>query len=176
MTYKQFLNELKERLKRLPSKDRDEALRYYEEYFAEAGTSREEEVLKELRSPAHVASKILSDYALKESSNAKKATYGNFRAVWFIILGIFAAPIAFPLAIALAIVIISLCFVMFAAIFGLIVGGGILIFIGIPMLFFDIGSAFLLFGTVLVGIGLTQILICIVKALINGISGLVKKV
>ena len=65
---------------------------------------------------------------------------------------------------------------MFAAIFGLIVGGGILIFIGIPMLFFDIGSAFLLFGTVLVGIGLTQILICIVKALINGISGLVKKV
>ena len=42
MTYKQFLNELKERLKRLPLKDRDEALRYYEEYFAEAGTSREE--------------------------------------------------------------------------------------------------------------------------------------
>lgn len=130
MTYRQFLEELKQRLKRLPARDREEAVRYYEEYFAEAGAEKEAEVLKELRSPAHAASNILSDYALKESARAKRTAAGGIRALWFIILGIFAAPIAVPAAVALAVVIFALVLVLAAAVLALVLGGGGLLLAG----------------------------------------------
>ena len=39
----------------LPEEERNEALRYYEDYFEEAGPEREEEVISELGSPEQVA-------------------------------------------------------------------------------------------------------------------------
>lgn len=176
MTYKQFLNELKERLKRLPAKDREEALRYYEEYFAEAGPSREEEVMRELRSPAHVASKILSDYAVKESSNTKKAACGNFRAVWFIMLGIFAAPIALPAAIFLTVVIILMLLILFAAVIAVVAGCVGLLFVGLPLLFIDIGSSFIILGILILGGVFIWGIACALKAVIRGISCFIRKI
>ena len=65
MTRAQFMNELRERLDRLPSDEREEALAYYEEYFDEAGVDHEQDVIRELGSPASVASRIYADRAVK---------------------------------------------------------------------------------------------------------------
>lgn len=72
MTRKEFMTELAARLHRLPQEDLQAALQYYEEYFDEAGSQNEQAVIRELRSPAHVASKILSDYAVKEAKKSPR--------------------------------------------------------------------------------------------------------
>jgi|GEM_PF-831458 len=135
MTRNEFICELKERLKRLPEQDRYEAIKYYEEYFDEAGQEHEQDVIKELKSPAHIASKILSDYAVKEASSARRSARGGLRALWFTILGIFAAPIAIPLAVILTVIVVVLCIALCIAIFALILGGGILSIVAVGMLF-----------------------------------------
>lgn len=61
MNRKIFIERLRELLKDIPSDEREEALAYYESYFDEAGTDREEEVIRELESPEKVASTIKKD-------------------------------------------------------------------------------------------------------------------
>lgn len=57
-----FLNELERLLSDLPEEERREALQYYEDYFADAGEEKEEEVIRELGSPQKVAESIRADY------------------------------------------------------------------------------------------------------------------
>jgi len=59
----EFLERLRSALVSLPWEECQSAMKYYEEYFAEAGEDREEEILKELGSPEAVAATILSDYS-----------------------------------------------------------------------------------------------------------------
>ncbi|UTC67628.1 MULTISPECIES: DUF1700 domain-containing protein [unclassified Treponema] len=176
MKRREFIEELEDRLRHLPYKDRKEAVKFYEEYFDEAGVENEQNVINELRSPAHIASKILSDYAVKEAEGARKSARGGLRAIWFTILGIFAAPIAIPVAVALTIVIVLLCVGLCVACVALIFGGGILAVFGFGMLFVDFGTGVLLIGLILVAIGLTRLLYFFVTAIIKKISQLVKKI
>lgn len=62
MTKKEYLRELKDRLSHLPREEREEALKYYEEYFEEAGDKTVEEIIDELGTPEEVAEKILADF------------------------------------------------------------------------------------------------------------------
>ena len=58
MTSREYLEALGEALSTLvPDRERSETLRYYEEYFEEAGPEREAEVIQELGDPA--AAKLL---------------------------------------------------------------------------------------------------------------------
>ncbi len=195
MTKKEFLDDLSHRLKRLPEQERLDALKYYEEYFDEAGIENEQKVISELRSPAHIASKILSEYAEKEalaimnfaSKDYKKAdtkeryhvrkdsAKGGFRAVWFTILGIFAAPIAIPLAIAFSAVVIALCIALVALILGLLIGGSALLIAGFVLLFVQPALAILLIGLTLIAIGVTRLLYDAVKWIIKSILQFVRK-
>ena len=56
MKRREFIEELEDRLRHLPYKDRKEAIKFYEEYFDEAGSENEQTVINELSSPAHIAS------------------------------------------------------------------------------------------------------------------------
>lgn len=58
MTRNEFLERLRELLSDLPPEEYLEAVRYYEDYFADAGPEAEAEVLRELGSPENVAEKI----------------------------------------------------------------------------------------------------------------------
>ena len=170
MKRREFIEELEDRLRHLPYKDRKEAIKFYEEYFDEAGSENE------LRSPAHIASKILSDYAIKEADGARKSARGGLRALWFTILGIFAAPIAIPLAVILTVVIVLLCVGLCVASIALVFGGGILAVFAFGMLFVDFGTGILLIGAILIAIGFTRLLYLFVTAIIRKISQLVKKI
>ncbi len=195
MTRKEFLDDLSNRLKRLPKQERLEAIKFYEEYFDDAGIENEQKVISELRSPAHIASKILSEYAEKEASaimnfgskdykntDAKERRHarkdsakGGFRAVWFTILGIFAAPIAIPLAIAFSVVVVALCIALIALIGALLIGGSAFLIAGFVLLFVEPATAILLIGLTLIAIGVTRLLYDAVRWIIKSISQFVRK-
>lgn len=52
-------------LEELPVEEREEALRYYESYFEEAGVEQEQVVLEELGSAERIAAQILRDYRME---------------------------------------------------------------------------------------------------------------
>lgn len=59
MTKKEFIDRLTSLLACLPAQEREDALRYYEEYFDAAGPEAEQKTAAELGSPETVAQKIL---------------------------------------------------------------------------------------------------------------------
>ena len=61
MRREEFMRELEYLLRDIPANEREDALAYYENYFDEAGAENEQQVIKELGSPASVAEKILAD-------------------------------------------------------------------------------------------------------------------
>lgn len=57
-----YLKELSRHLpRRMPEREREDTLRWYEEYFQEAGPEREAEVIKELGSPETVARRVAEE-------------------------------------------------------------------------------------------------------------------
>ena len=58
MTKLEFLKELESLLPDIPLEEREEALRYYNGYFEDAGEEQEEEIIKEIGSPSKVAAII----------------------------------------------------------------------------------------------------------------------
>ena len=170
MTRREFMTELAARLHRLPKEDLQAALQYYEEYFDEAGSQNEQEVI----SPAHVASKILSDYAVKEAKKARASTKSGWRAFWFTILAICAAPVAVPLIIAAVVTIVALGFAGFAVVFALIIAAGAIFIKGIGSLFFGSATALLLFGSALILVGFALLIFYGISALIVAIGKHIK--
>ena len=65
MSRKEFMEELQVLLGELPAEEREEALRYYESYFEEAGADQEQIVLEELGSAGRIATQILRDYRME---------------------------------------------------------------------------------------------------------------
>jgi uncharacterized membrane protein len=59
MTKAMFMIELESLLGDISSEERDNALRYYEDYFADAGVEKESDIIAELGSPKRVAEIIL---------------------------------------------------------------------------------------------------------------------
>lgn len=68
MNRDEFMQQLARLLSDLPENERMEAIRYYNDYFDEAGPENEANVIRELGSPGKVAAIIKAD--LKENGNA----------------------------------------------------------------------------------------------------------
>jgi uncharacterized membrane protein len=170
MTRKQFMEELRDRLSRLPASERDAALAYYEEYFDEAGSDREQEVIRELGSPASVASRILADYAVKEARDAPFNPRKGFSAFWAVLLAIFAAPLAIPAVIAIIGIIIAILATVVAvgaAAIALFVGGIAVFAGGFLGLFSMPASALILFGVAFILWGAGKIIFVIIGAVLS---------
>ena len=58
MSYEEFMKELEGLLAGVPTEEKEEALQYYSDYFADAGKENEGEVISELGSPQKVAALI----------------------------------------------------------------------------------------------------------------------
>ena len=58
----EFMAELERLLSAMPEEERQAAVRYYADYFADAGEANEAEVIRELGSPENVAKSIKADY------------------------------------------------------------------------------------------------------------------
>ena len=62
----EYMSELASLLQDVPEEERRDAMKYYNDYFDEAGKENEEEVIKELGSPAKVAESIKADLKANE--------------------------------------------------------------------------------------------------------------
>lgn len=85
MNKKLFLDELHRLLSDLPPEERNQAIKYYEDYFEDAGPENEQAILKELGSPQELANQIKAttqddiEYG-QGSSFHKSAAYPEFYA------------------------------------------------------------------------------------------------
>lgn len=162
MNRQQFMEQLKMRLKRLPYDEIKVAVDYYEEYFDEAG---EEAALKELGSPADVASRIISEFAMKdpvETDSLVEKPKKRISKLWVVILAIFASPIAIPLGLAFVIIVFALLLIIYSVILSFGIVGVALGICGVGSI---IGTLFLIkpdFGTTLffIGVGLVSLGLC----------------
>lgn len=68
MSKKEFMEELEVLLGELPKEEREEAIRYYESYFEEAGADQEQVVLDELGSAGRIATQILREYRTEKGA------------------------------------------------------------------------------------------------------------
>lgn len=62
MNRKEFMSELERLLADMPEEERQAAVQYYADYFADAGEANEADVIRELGSPEKVAESIKADY------------------------------------------------------------------------------------------------------------------
>lgn len=65
-----FLRDLRRFLADIPEDEREQALKYYEDYFEDAGSENEQQVIQELGSPLDVAKQI-------KSTNQESISYGQ---------------------------------------------------------------------------------------------------
>lgn len=167
MNRQEFMNRLAAELSRLPKEEVQAAMEYYSEYFDEAGREREQEAIKELGSPSKIATQIKADYAVRQldEPGAKGSARKGLSAVWWVILGAFAAPVAFPVAICLGAVafsiFVSLAVAAICLIVGLIcccVGGIAFVIIGLVGLTASFSSSLVLIGGGLITAGITALL------------------
>lgn len=69
MNRAEFMKILRSELHKLPEDERNAALEFYEEYFDEAGTENEQQVIENLGNPKKVAAQIKSEYAVRQLDN-----------------------------------------------------------------------------------------------------------
>lgn len=70
MTKAEFLQELERELAGVSAQEREEALKFYREFFEEAGEEREEEVLRELGSPHRIANLIRANLGTQDEESS----------------------------------------------------------------------------------------------------------
>lgn len=155
MNKEKFLSELREKLTILSSEERESAIKYYEEYFDDAGVENEQSVIKELGNLDSVVEIILKENNYHVNDNKPKfenefqdnsINYVNLTI--FILLIIFVFPVIFPIF--LTVIITLLGFIMCG--FGIFVCGIVIIGFGIGAL---LSSAFT--GILMLGIGLVTL-------------------
>jgi uncharacterized membrane protein len=164
MSKAEFFTRLREGLKRLPSEEIENAVRYYAEYFSDAGEENEAKILEELNSPEAIASQIIADYAIKSAEQAptKSKAKKGISAIWFVLLAIFASPIALPIALAIAAVVFAIIVVIFALIFAFFMivlaaflSGIFIIICGLSIIPQDIATSVFFIGIGAISFGLS---------------------
>ena len=138
MTKEQFIFQLEQKLLDIPEDERAEAMEYYRDYFNDAGTENEEQVIAELGSPDKVAASIKegmrsgrddagtvgqppqtrgSAKSYSEANKERRQT--DSRSKWILI--ILVAVFTFPFWIGAVGVIFGVLVAVIAALFGLLI-------------------------------------------------------
>ena len=158
MNRRDFIDELKKRLRKLPYDEIKEAVDYYEGYFDDAGEENEQAVLAELGSPSAVSAQIIAGFAVRSAED--KSVKKNWRSAWLVALALFASPVAIPLALAagllalaLVIVVSAVIFSFFAASVSMFAGSVICFVSGILVITQSIPTTIYLIGVGLVTLG-----------------------
>lgn len=186
MTREEFFKQLRKKCKHLPEEEIRQAVTYYEEYLDEAGSEQEAVLLEELN-PAKIASDLTSSFVEKELKEENCEGKRGIRAVWLVLLAIFASPIALPLALAAFILALAAVIVVFAILLSLVCIAASLVICslfclvsGIAVLFGDWATGLFFMGIGLVGIGLGCagwiLVIHISKKSVHGMAGFLNRI
>ncbi|UQS81745.1 DUF1700 domain-containing protein [Bombilactobacillus folatiphilus] len=126
---KDYLAQLTKELAALPTDERQEVVGFYQEFILDAGFDQKDLLEDELGTPKQLAHKILADYSLSstallpavvEPQNPKEkllkggTSRRNLRIVWWIFLGMLAAPIGIPTILVVAALLLAILVVFLA--------------------------------------------------------------
>ena len=155
MTKDEFLIRLRTLIAAMPKEERDDVMQYYSDYFEDAGPGKEQEVIRQLESPEAVASQVMGG-TLPGGQEAQDRDQGGpaygapaqgqqrhrngLRSWWGVLLAICAAPIALPLAIAGAAVLVILALAALLVIGSLILSAGAIAVMGGATVLYFMGS------------------------------------
>lgn len=185
MDKKTYLEELNKNLLSLSTEEREEAIKYYEEYFEEAGEENVNTVISDLGSPEKLASNILKEYNIRSENNEKvnyeilstniKENTKNVKSdkniivtILIIIMLVIGFLIFFPVLISLLITLISIAIAIFSVAIALLITGIVLLGISGSLIVGNIFSAMLVGGTGLITLALGLVIsVLIIKALIK---------
>lgn len=166
----EYLNALRAALSALPDEERDNAMRYYEDYFLDAGPENEARVIEELGAPEAVAAAILNDYreVVPGASPAKRkrGKPSGGMPVWAVVLlGLLALcglPIAVPLGVGAVAVVIALllCAVVLAF-------GGVLVAAAVPLALLVAGALVCVFAFFAIPHGIGSVLATLGAGLVS---------
>lgn len=163
MNQVEYFRILEDKLKQLSKADREEALEYYQEYFAEAGPEREQQAIEELGDPREAARQIICNLAIKKIDESERSVKKGLSSLWVIILAIFAVPIGLPLTLVMVVVILTLVLLLIVVVISLaassvcvVVAGIAGIMIGVMVLFLSVADGLCIIGACLLmaGIGI----------------------
>ncbi|MBR4144533.1 MAG: DUF1700 domain-containing protein [Lachnospiraceae bacterium] len=183
-----FLQELDYRLRHMPEEDKLDAIEYYSEYIDDLNLPPECDICVHLGSPKEVARQIIADTTERkiDEQQEKNTTKGFGSIIWLVILGIFASPIALPLAIGAIAIIFAGLITIGSVVFALGVSGISCVISGIAMFFtgfftgeLGLAQTFINFGEGLVvlglGILLTILTVILARCFVSLISSIIKK-
>ena len=125
MNRNEYMAALRRALSALPEEERASALRYYEEYFDDAGPENEQQVISDLGAPEKVAEQILADYreltavphqGAGGASGKPKRRWRGVPPWLLIVLVLLAIPVGLPLLGVLVGVIGAIAGILLAAV------------------------------------------------------------
>lgn len=156
MNKEEFLKQLEQLLRDIPEAERREAVDYYQNYFEDAGSENEMQIILELGSPQKVADSIKKDlfgenYQAYEKMNQEKQQEAfekqqkENRTLRNILIAV-AVVLTFPIWIGIL-----------GGIIGLVVGAIAMLF-GLSVAAIAIVGSCLVIGFVLIGIGIVKII------------------
>mgnify|MGYP001128319314 CR=1 FL=1 len=144
MNKEEFLQQFWKNLIHVSDAEREDAVRYYTEYFEEAGAENEQKVIEELGSPVMLARKISAESAIKELDMAQSAVKEEHTAQFkpeeqrtgmknlgVIILLLCSFPVWLPLAIVMAVLVFVGILVVFILVFCVVIVGAALMVSGV---------------------------------------------
>lgn len=162
MDRNEFIEKLRKELSKLPEDEIEAAVEYYEEYFDEAGSEKEEELIRQLGSPRRVAAQIRAEYAVRSADEDERPSgKKGISAVGWVIIGICSAPVSVPVAVVMgamfvciAAVALAVAVSVFMAILAAAAGSLAVFAAGIMALPVAFSSALMLIGAGLAGMGI----------------------
>ena len=154
MTAKEYLRALEKALSILPAEERENAMRYYQDYFLDAGAENEQKVIAELGDPNVLAAEILRDYGGMTTTNVPK-TQKTRRGwpVWLVVLIGICAVIGAPIVGALGVGGIVLVLGLIIGVIALVFGGAVAL-AALPLALLVGGAALIVFAVLAIGKGI----------------------
>ncbi len=157
MNAKEYLDRLRDALAVLPADERENALRYYQDYFLDAGAENEQNVIRELGDPDLLAAAILRDYGgLATIHVPKKRDPARNRKgwpVWLVVLVGLCAILGAPLVGAVGIGGIVLILGLIIGVIALLAGGAVALAV-LPLALLAGGVALCVFAILAIGKGI----------------------
>lgn len=145
MVKKDFFAELKRALSGLPPEERDNVLKYYEDYFLDAEGESDEEIIRGLGDPQKIAQDILREYRDLQPHSWQKNTdppprrWKGINPWLLLILVVLAIPIGIPLAIGIGATLLGIFITIIAFVAAVVIAA-----FAVPAVLAVIGAA--LFG------------------------------
>lgn len=185
MTKREFMNELGQLLNKIPYNEKEDAMQYYSDYFAEAQISDDMEIPASIGTPRQVADKIIAEATDREKAactvDNKQEKDNSSRIILFIVLAICLSPIWVSVAGSVLGLIFGIGMGMVGMIIGFAVAGITLIVTA--FLSSGFSGAIILFGLGIIFVALTLLIIALLVLycgkllpwIIKGIVDWVKK-